>query len=665
MRTTDKHNVWELLVNDISYPIVATHFLNRVGNGIHEKAQSVVKARIAQNPEYVRCSACKCGLVYIAASQNGSAHFRHNLAWADPHHEPKECVFYSQQNEGFHLVDLLGENGQWHLKAKLTLSELLYQSPTVKSASIRVDPYLLSHDDDLNTFRKPDIFFIDILGNKWAIELTRWWMSPKLVQAREHFFREEGINLLWLFSPGCKQNNQTTFYLIMYGSNCKNGVRRRSSSDRPQSNAFIFDDEAIKASRLNNNLSIKVQYPVYTLIGNEISADYKESIVSLAELDTFPTKRLPYAIDTESNLSRVLSAKNNRAIERTKADRKSLYEKIKSVRRAYYQLLAYTGLTVNEQRKVERKMGCFERIPDTYKFKGRLAIMHAQSKFFCNSFEEKRIAAAKRKIKAQKLSRIRTQVIEAKLLLERKLKKQDLDYLKSLLDGLSKSLIDTPNKALESRVHQLRIELRASYQRLSTSPLADAEKMKDYESLLKDLQNDMAFYQIPTNRDELTLRLKRLKDTCAASGKSHLNEVLESEYNLSLARFRNHYLRTHFNFDYETAWTPEHNFHSDLEIIREFLQNSKVLSDEQRVVQKWLFRAVSMFVETIVTAQQRYISDLKGKDALYMQDYRNNRRLGPVKSVRTLEWIDNKKLANLTSVQVQTCHKLKQIVKIT
>lgn len=341
MDTSARHRFWEVEIKGHGRAILASDVLGIVGENIEAHCSPVLRARIAKsiqdnpNEPYLKCCECGNGLFYRNGGAYSTAHFYHSTNHVTNEDRLKNCQFYTGTSSTL-LSEIYNGEGEWHFKTKHKLAKILEESFYVKRQSVKVERYIFDGSHEVNVRRKPDIQFEDVSGELWALELTRWWMNPLTIQKRQDFYRNLGINLLWLFSPDCKLRNRSTWDQIMFGSNIDNDNTEVSCDS--QCNAFSISDSALIKSSETKLLSFDVEYPVYSFCENEnvIQTDFKSEFTDLTKLSTAPKMRLPYAINTTESL---LAAKHSAM----KHNRMVFADCLCSLRRDYFEMLSYSN----------------------------------------------------------------------------------------------------------------------------------------------------------------------------------------------------------------------------------------------------------------------------------------------------------------------------------
>ncbi|WP_375748110.1 hypothetical protein [Vibrio sp. HN007] len=337
MNTHDKHSMWELEVEGFDRPVLASHLVDYMNGGTDDTliSQSRLKSYIAEasahSKNYAVCLNCGCPVVFVAGNPVSgiTPYFRHNVAKAPDPERTELCSFYSGATSFFGTGDIYFGEGKWHFENKHWLAEQILRSGHYKNLAI--EKYLFSKDAESNRRRKPDIYFEDLPGNRYAIELTRFWMSPEVIALREAFFREQSINLIWLFSPDCEARNNTTLNVVLYGSATSREEAKPDVLEKVECNAFLLTQEARYQTEQNSELTFEVLYPVarYQNDTKSITIANESVIKSITDFSLLPDQRLPYAVITSASFTEALSQKEQ-------AERDDIAKHIRLLRQLAY-----------------------------------------------------------------------------------------------------------------------------------------------------------------------------------------------------------------------------------------------------------------------------------------------------------------------------------------
>ena len=368
MDSSLKHDMWEMIIEGHDDVQTASHLLSSFEDSNPEISQSMIKSRIALSAQegrcFAKCAECLCPLTYVAASINARAHFKHDVNRAVDLDVTHTCFYYSQSHSFFGNQTHYNE-GYWHINTKQWLLAQIKQTPYLLADSIAVERYIFSKSPDANTRRRPDIAFTDVEGNRYAIELTRWWLSPLLVAQREAFFKQQEINLIWLFSPDCQNNNNATMNLILYGSPTAQQALKPEVLQEVECNAFVLTEEAKKRTEETHSLYFDILYPVaqYHIDKNSIRVELHQAQYSLQDLSLAPSTRLPFAVRSSTSFS-IAYAKYSQK------QRTDLANWIKEVWRGVSD--AQVAQDLNAITHTERSLLNINSIPDDYRWKSHL-----------------------------------------------------------------------------------------------------------------------------------------------------------------------------------------------------------------------------------------------------------------------------------------------------
>ncbi|MCZ4337729.1 hypothetical protein [Shewanella colwelliana] len=225
-----------------------------------------------------------------------AAHFKHFGARGDSdlQAELDLCPYYHGSSLNVLFSQFYKGEGEWHYRTKHWLKGILETDPFVKPGSVHVEKYVFgASDTQLSRRRRPDISFLDRDAQTWAIELTNNWMNPEVITARQAFFIDEGINLLWLFSPGAVTTDQTSsFRYVLFGMS--------EREEGGQFNAFVLTDANVSSSTDEGLLEISCVYPHFEFDAANGSIEYTLHMqqTAVASLRTASASHLPYLVDT-------------------------------------------------------------------------------------------------------------------------------------------------------------------------------------------------------------------------------------------------------------------------------------------------------------------------------------------------------------------------------
>ncbi|MCD9485902.1 hypothetical protein [Photobacterium iliopiscarium] len=286
-----------------------------------ETKAKIHKAKHDNDTHYLRCCYCNSSLYGRRNPQQPNMftyYFCHHTPTEDQREKVLSCPYYTGVANDLYKDYCSDVENEWRTSNKYNVIEVLERSPLISLESIVNSHFIFSKDNDRNTKRKPDIYFEDLSGNKWAIEFYRSWITTEVVYSRELFFRDQSINLLWLFPVENNFNSESIADYVMFGSN--NAYLSIRNNNRPANNVFYFGEKELQSTIQNNELTVSARYPKISIVDNnqaEVEFFTKEVLISTMSLA--PEHRLPWAVDTTSNYTQYRNDIVKRLIQLRKA----------------------------------------------------------------------------------------------------------------------------------------------------------------------------------------------------------------------------------------------------------------------------------------------------------------------------------------------------------
>ncbi|MBE4403922.1 hypothetical protein HJ027_22395 [Vibrio parahaemolyticus] len=603
MKTQARHGIWELQVRGFDYPVVADRLIALIGQGIDDIEQPLLKRRIAESAladdVYVRCGECGCPLIFVAASAAQAAHFRHQTTFIDD--SVRACTFYTGQHVFFSSGSIMHGEGRWHMAAKHWLVSLLQASPDVMTDTIRVEKYLFSKDAERNIRRRPDIYF-ETGNGKFAVELARWWMDPRTVVGREQFYRKKGVNLLWLFSPACREHNQITYKLIMYGE--EPGSEGKGSVLR-HCNAFVLSDSARSRSDETARLWFDVDFPVFRYCPElrAVTSEIRTSAVNLAELRLAPRERLPFAVPTQENFLRQQALRRADEEERVRRARHELYLRLRSLRRQLAEPVSSAYGDCSAQLRVLQRTS----LPEEYRFtrllarrkQARLRLLEAQLEALQHDRERQQKAENLMSMDSQ-FRQIRQEVSEAPPgVIKRALMR--LQLLRGHLLRLAAELDSAQGRTLAGEVSALIRQLEEAAER-------DALYL-DYEppvpgvaEFIRQMERE-GVRSVQAGSSGEHRRYDELVKKCGVSDAEQQRSRLEEAYQQACDRYEEKYLR-HYYPGLSQGWQPGGQYKQELLTLSGELA-AEPPTEQQRVIRGMLKVMLRHFRTSVEEARIR------------------------------------------------------------
>lgn len=160
----------------------------------------------------------------------------------------------------------------------------------------------------LLTWRKPDVSAVyQARSVVFEIQLSTTFLS--VIADREHFYQANRIFIIWIFKFFSEDSSKQRFTEkdVFYGNN---------------QNAFIFDGEAIRESKRQQDLILKCLYREPYRVGKQIAYRWQEQLVGLHDLTFDSTRYKAFFFDVEGA---ILSIKQE-IDEEERAERQRQYD---------------------------------------------------------------------------------------------------------------------------------------------------------------------------------------------------------------------------------------------------------------------------------------------------------------------------------------------------
>ncbi|MCG7585173.1 hypothetical protein [Photobacterium sp. OFAV2-7] len=298
---------WEILFSDHSRPVLASRLIAEIEKG-SDLTNGITRHQIAEDNQSYRCAHCRVPVFLAGSTTDGGQrlHLRHSTKSPEHKKQAEGCAFCNPNSEQRRLYNQVFQGeGEWHLRNKEKVADILSRDPRIDPDSVATERYIFSTEHDINIRRQPDIYCCDRDGNHWVFELTRWWLHPETAVARQQAYRRLGYNLVWLFSPECREKNRSTFHLLLYGSNYRDDTPAESlAGEEAQFNAFELSEAALTKSDSEGVLHLDVVYPHFVVDESLGSIDitYQQKVMSMHSLSLAPQQRLPYGVKTAVQL---------------------------------------------------------------------------------------------------------------------------------------------------------------------------------------------------------------------------------------------------------------------------------------------------------------------------------------------------------------------------
>lgn len=279
MNNTIKRTIIEVLNVENGQRIDANEFFKKPLDELTVYRSELQKAIDGFRPPLFKCYYCK-QLIRIRGGKSEPNkrkaeifHFAH-LKDSDDCHIKTNNQFTKEE------VDRIKYNGAkesiLHQSIKENIAECLSRNQYNNRGISQIEVERIISDKAEKEWKKPDInaYFN---GKRIAIELqlSTTWLD--VITRRQHFYKEQGIYILWIFNEFNINDDvrKLTFNDVIYTNN---------------QNAYVFDDEMYEQSIIENDLILKCYYKTYCKNRyNEIEEEWEDSVIRLSDL-TFDEK---------------------------------------------------------------------------------------------------------------------------------------------------------------------------------------------------------------------------------------------------------------------------------------------------------------------------------------------------------------------------------------
>lgn len=263
---SEKRTVNEVLNLETGEIIHADVFFNSSEQTIFDLRYKLEEAIQNQCPIYV-CLFCK-QIIKIRGGKTKNKsiiyHFGHIK-------DSEDCDIKTNTRYSREVIQKIKYNGAKESKEHIQLKEFIDKKLTSTPLVNNVLMEKVVKDKKISrNWKKPDIQF-QYSAQKCVIELQLSTTFLDVIVSRQHFYRENGTYIIWVFSQfDTDQFNQKfTQKDVFYSNNM---------------NAFVIDKEAIKESSLHNELRLKCYYQEIYFEYGRIKKEWKKKLIKLSEL---------------------------------------------------------------------------------------------------------------------------------------------------------------------------------------------------------------------------------------------------------------------------------------------------------------------------------------------------------------------------------------------
>lgn len=605
INSDNKNGLWELAIKGIEGPILASDYLGLYGSTPDEARTASIKKKIvvhsAEGEDFIQCGYCGLPVRYRARSATSRAAFYHKHI---PELDEVDCPFHSDYHGDFAFTEAEMHETQWHFRTKHFIAGTLRESDQIKRDSIQVEKFVFAEKGTSKKWRKPDIYFEDTNGNRFAIELIQGWLDPEIIHAREQFFLGEEINLIWLFSEG---RSDSIFYYIMYGTaleaHPESFAEFESKVKDIQCNAFVFSQEALDKSQESGEFYFEAHFPEFDFKSTELFLEmsYGCQMVVLSDLILSP-ERLPYAINTKAALhgkqQELSAAIQEKAQRESRQSVKRIYQVLDQIascgEKAELSSLSLTHLSdeIND---------CFDYVLQEYDERSSLLELTRQTIARERTRLEERQRKAERIVHAKELRGLRHQIVYVRRVLNQGVTVQELTDLRYHLADVMSDYWNVISSDLSSLIWRRYLNILLEKIGAQTTSLAkDLPKPVAIWRITNDLLSYPLEKRMQLFEVHSPLGIEMSNQLSAYSVNKSPQETQELKNKLDEIKRRTKVQFLNKNWKALMGnWDPEYSY------LETFLQAGDLLCIEEPSEligheQDWVEEALNMFVERLV-----------------------------------------------------------------
>lgn len=267
-------------------------FNQEIGN-IWKVRLELEKAIREKDSAYLVCYGCFQKITIRGGKTDG--HSMRNLYFSH-YRDSDECPI--KTNSRLTKMEILkykyngAKESYLHKETKRLIQKFLLLNQQTKKEISFIEPELIQKSKiDVSKWRRPDItsIFKDF-KLVFEIQLSTTFLS--VIADREIFYKENNNFILWIFKEFELETEKQRFMQrdIFYSNN---------------RNAFVFNDEAIEKSILNNDLILLCYYQIPKITDKQLTYEWKEKFVSLRDLTFNETNYKVFYFDVESEEQKI------------------------------------------------------------------------------------------------------------------------------------------------------------------------------------------------------------------------------------------------------------------------------------------------------------------------------------------------------------------------
>lgn len=294
MERNIKRTITEVLNRESGEYIEAEKFFKKPLDEIHAYRSELQKAIEGIRDELFVCYYCKQKIRIrggIGSPEKRKVEIFHFAHLKDS----DECHIKTKNRLSKEECDCIKYNGEKeskrHIELKTKIAECLRRNELSKKEVTAIQVEEVIKDRVAKEWKKPDInaYFLD---KRIAIELqlSTTWLD--VITRRQHFYKEQGIFMFWVF---CQfdlndESRKLAFNDVIYTNN---------------QNAYVFDEETYEKSKAEGDLVLKCYYKTYQSLGATPIERWESAFIKLSDLNFDKNSFKIYFHDSENEKKKV------------------------------------------------------------------------------------------------------------------------------------------------------------------------------------------------------------------------------------------------------------------------------------------------------------------------------------------------------------------------
>lgn len=299
MKREIKRTIKEVLNFENGKCIDANDFFTKPLDELTQYRSELQKAINGFREPLFKCYYCK-QLIRIRGGKS-APHIRKTEIFHFAHlKDSDDCHIKTNNQFTKEEVDRIKYNGAkesiLHQNIKEHIADSLKRNQDTNKGITQIEVERVISDKVDKEWKKPDInAYFKTKRLAIELQLSTTWLD--VITRRQHFYREHGIYILWVFNYFnlVDDMRKLTFNDVVYTNN---------------QNAYVFDDEMYERSIAENDLILRCYYKKYYKKGYEIVEEWDNSFIKLSDL-TFDERNFRIFYHDSENQKKEIEEKIN------------------------------------------------------------------------------------------------------------------------------------------------------------------------------------------------------------------------------------------------------------------------------------------------------------------------------------------------------------------